>query len=104
MYLVVFTLTTDVCVCVCVCAQVDAAIVRIMKMRRSLPHNLLVSECLGQLRFDIRVSPFLPPFLPHLSSSFSLQPSDLKKRIESLIDRDYIRRSQENSSIYEYIA
>lgn len=64
--------------------QVDAAIVRIMKMRRSLPHNLLLSECLGQLRFHIR-------------------PADLKKRIESLIDRDYIRRSKENSSIYEYI-
>jgi len=65
--------------------QVDAAIVRIMKMRRTLPHNLLVSECLAQLRFHVR-------------------PSDLKKRIESLIDRDYIRRSKENSSIYEYIA
>lgn len=65
--------------------QVDAAIVRIMKMRRSLPHNLLLSECLGQLRFHIK-------------------PADLKKRIESLIDRDYIRRSKENSSIYEYIA
>lgn len=36
--------------------QVDAAIVRIMKMRRTLPHNLLVSECLGQLRFHVRVS------------------------------------------------
>ena len=36
--------------------QVDAAIVRIMKMRRSLPHNLLVSECLSQLRFHVRVS------------------------------------------------
>lgn len=37
------------------CYQVDAAIVRIMKTRRSLPHNLLVSECLQQLRFDIKV-------------------------------------------------
>jgi cullin-4 len=65
--------------------QVDAAIVRIMKMRRTLPHNLLVSECISQLRFHVR-------------------PSDLKKRIESLIDRDYIRRSKDNSSIYDYIA
>ncbi len=38
--------------------QVDAAIVRIMKMRRTLPHNLLVSECLSQLRFHVRVSVF----------------------------------------------
>lgn len=65
--------------------QIDAAIVRIMKMRRTLPHNLMVSECLAQLRFDVRQS-------------------DLKKRIESLMDRDYIRRSKENSSVYEYIA
>ena len=36
--------------------QVDAAIVRIMKMRRTLNHNLLVSECLGQLRFHVKVS------------------------------------------------
>ncbi len=36
--------------------QVDAAIVRIMKMRRTLTHNLLVSECLGQLRFHVKVS------------------------------------------------
>ena len=37
--------------------QVDAAIVRIMKMRRTLPHNLLVSECISQLRFHVRVRP-----------------------------------------------
>ena len=36
--------------------------------------------------------------------SVPVQPSDLKKRIESLIDRDYIRRSKDNSSIYDYIA
>ena len=48
-----------------------------------------------------------PSPLPHLSSlsvSVCVQPSDLKKRIESLIDRDYIRRSKDNSSIYDYIA
>ena len=26
-----------------------------MKMRRTLPHNLLVSECISQLRFHVRV-------------------------------------------------
>lgn len=41
--------------------QVDAAIVRIMKMRRSLPHNLLLSECLGQLRFHIKVRELARP-------------------------------------------
>ena len=35
--------------------QIDAAIVRIMKMRRTLPHNLLVSETCDQLRFPMKV-------------------------------------------------
>jgi hypothetical protein len=35
--------------------QVDAAIVRVMKMRKSLLHNLLISEVVGQLKFPIKV-------------------------------------------------
>lgn len=35
--------------------QVDAAIVRIMKMRKSLSHSLLIAECFEQLRFPIKV-------------------------------------------------
>ena len=35
--------------------QVDAAIVRIMKTRKSLAHNLLIAECFEQLRFPIKV-------------------------------------------------
>lgn len=37
-------------------------------------------------------------------SFFSLQPADLKKRIESLIDRDYMERDKENSNQYNYVA
>uniref|UniRef100_A0A452VDH0 Cullin-4 n=1 Tax=Ursus maritimus TaxID=29073 RepID=A0A452VDH0_URSMA len=47
--------------------QIDAAIVRIMKMRKTLSHNLLVSEVYNQLKFPVK-------------------PADLKKRIESLIE------------------
>lgn len=43
--------------------QVDAAIVRIMKMRKTLAHNSLVSECVSQLRFPIKVSVLLKKFL-----------------------------------------
>lgn len=35
--------------------QVDAAIVRVMKTRKSLLHNLLITEVSGQLKFSIKV-------------------------------------------------
>ena len=33
-----------------------------------------------------------------------LQPSDLKRRIESLIERDYMKRDDNNSQMYHYVA
>ncbi|XP_078116421.1 cullin-4B [Sander vitreus] len=65
--------------------QIDAAIVRIMKMRKTLSHNLLMSEVYNQLKFPVK-------------------PADLKKRIESLIDRDYMERDKENPNQYNYVA
>jgi cullin-4 len=46
-----------------------------MKMRKSLTHNLLITELYNQLKFPVK-------------------PPDLKKRIESLIDRDYMERDK----------
>jgi len=60
--------------------QIDAAIVRIMKTRKSLSHKLLVQELLIQLKFPIRAQ-------------------DLKKRIESLIDREYLERDEQNPQV-----
>lgn len=65
--------------------QIDAAIVRIMKMRKTLSHNLLISELYKQLTFPVK-------------------PADLKKRIESLIDRDYMERDKDNQNQYNYVA
>ncbi|GAB1605805.1 cullin-4A-like [Argonauta hians] len=65
--------------------QVDAAIVRIMKTRKTLSHNLLISELYNQLKFPVK-------------------PADLKKRIESLIDRDYMERDKDNPNTYHYVA
>ncbi|XP_033251783.1 cullin-4A-like [Drosophila miranda] len=65
--------------------QIDAAIVRIMKMRKTLSHNLLITELFNQLTFPVK-------------------PADLKKRIESLIDRDYMERDKDNQNQYNYVA
>lgn len=65
--------------------QVDAAIVRTMKARKTLSHNVLMSELMTQLRFPARAA-------------------DLKKRIESLIEREYLTRDRDDSSMYVYLA
>jgi len=61
-------------------AQIDAAIVRIMKTRKTLSHKLLVSELMVQLKFPVRGA-------------------DLKKRIESLIDREYLERDSSDPNV-----
>ena len=65
--------------------QVDAAIVRIMKTRKTLNHPFLVNEIMQQLKFPCSMA-------------------DIKRRIESLIERDYMQRDSEDSSKYHYIA
>lgn len=65
---------------------IEAATVRIMKARKTLSHQQLVAEVLTQLSF------FSPP------------PKMIKKRIEALIDREYLERDPENPTIYKYLA
>lgn len=65
--------------------QIDAALVRIMKTRRTLHHTALIGEIYSQLRF------------PH-------NPGDIKKRIESLIEREYLERDEKSAQTYHYLA
>ena len=67
--------------------QMDAAIVRIMKTRKNLRHNLLVAEVIQQL-----------------SARFKPKPNDIKKRIEALIEQDYMERDKEDRGVYSYLA
>lgn len=65
--------------------QIDAAIVRVMKTRKKLKHALLLTEVYNQVRFPVK-------------------PSDIKKRVESLIEREYLERDNEDSQTYSYLA
>ncbi|KAE8682398.1 Cullin-3 [Hibiscus syriacus] len=67
--------------------QIEAAIVRIMKARRMLDHNNIVAEVTKQLQ-----SRFLP------------NPVVIKKRIESLIEREFLERDKSDRKLYRYLA
>ncbi|XP_041004526.1 cullin-3A-like isoform X2 [Juglans microcarpa x Juglans regia] len=67
--------------------QIEAAIVRIMKSRRMLDHNNIVAEVTKQLQAR---------FLPN--------PVVIKKRIESLIEREFLERDKNDRKMYRYLA
>ncbi|CAF2081874.1 unnamed protein product [Brassica napus] len=66
---------------------IDAAIVKIMKGRKALGHQQLVSECVGQL-----------------SRMFKPDIKAIKIRIDDLITRDYLERDMENPNMFRYLA
>ncbi|XP_039013898.1 cullin-1-like [Hibiscus syriacus] len=66
---------------------IEAAIVRIMKSRKVLGRQQLVSECVEQL-----------------SRMFKPDIKAIKKRIEDLITRDYLEREKENPNTLRYLA
>ncbi|XP_022727597.1 cullin-1-like isoform X2 [Durio zibethinus] len=66
---------------------IDAAIVRIMKSRKVLGHQQLVSECVEQL-----------------SRMFKPDIKAIKKRMEDLITRDYLERDKDNPNLFRYLA
>jgi len=65
----------------------EAALVRILKSRKRLEHSQLVGEVMRQL-----------------GAKFPVEPAFIKKRIEALIERDYMERDPDNRRIYIYKA
>lgn len=65
---------------------VDAAIVRVMKARRTLRHAELQAEVL------------------RMCNLFQAAPAFIKRRIESLIEREYLERDATDRATYKYLA
>ncbi|CAJ0930251.1 unnamed protein product, partial [Mesorhabditis belari] len=66
---------------------VECAIVRVMKSRKRLAHNNLLSEVISQV-----------------STRFCPTPLLIKQRIEALIERDYIIRDKNDERVYNYVS
>jgi Cullin family/Cullin protein neddylation domain len=64
---------------------IDAVLVRIMKARKTILHQALIAQVLEQVKVPA-------------------QAADVKKRIESLIEREYIERDTNDRNRYNYLA
>ncbi|RHN45491.1 putative cullin protein, neddylation [Medicago truncatula] len=67
--------------------KIEAAIVRIMKFKKQLDHKNIIAEVTKELK-----------------SLFLLNPTEIKKRIESLIERDYLERDNIHNNLNRYLA
>ncbi|KAJ2846193.1 ubiquitin ligase (cullin) of SCF, partial [Coemansia erecta] len=65
---------------------IQAAIVRIMKTRKQLTHRQLVEDTISMIKL------------------FQASISDIKKGIDTLIDKEYLERSEGNRDVYNYLA
>jgi len=65
--------------------QVDAAVVRIMKTRKTLTQPQLTTELIGMLKFPMKMQ-------------------DLKKRIDSLVEREFLERDSADANLLHYMA
>ena len=65
---------------------VEAALVRIMKSRKRLPHAELVAEAVNQLR-----------------RRFTPKPVSIKLAIDKLIEKEYLERDEQDKKVLKYL-
>ena len=66
---------------------IEAAVIRIMKTNKQLAHHELVGLVMGQL-----------------AARFKADSRAIKKIIDDLINRDYLKRCEHSSGVYQYLA
>lgn len=66
---------------------IEAAIIKVMKSRRKIDYNSLMAETTRLL-----------------SVRFTPEVQQMKVRLESLIERGYIERSEEDKRVFKYVA
>ncbi|KAK0421362.1 hypothetical protein QR680_015198 [Steinernema hermaphroditum] len=66
---------------------IQAAIVRVMKMRKRVNHNALISEIIAQI-----------------TARFTPKVSMVKKCIDILMEKEYMKRADGEKDLYEYIS
>lgn len=67
--------------------HVQLVIVRLLKSRKTMKHQELVMGVVDQLK-----------------NRFKVETAEIKKAISSLIDRDYMERSDSGKDVYNYVA
>lgn len=70
--------------------EVDAAIVRVMKTRQSAKYQVLVAEVVR--------------LIGDVGKRFRPQPSLVKRRVEDLVDKEYLRRDDNDRELFWYVA
>lgn len=69
------------------CLKIDASVVRLLKARKQTDYNTIVIETTKALQ-----------------SFFTPNPQMIKRRIESLIEREFMKRDDEDSKMFVYLA
>lgn len=70
--------------------RIDALVVRLMKTKKHMTQQQLVSDVISQIMAS--------------ATSFPVKPRAIKLRIEALIERDYLERSEEDNQQLMYLA
>ncbi|KAJ1902141.1 hypothetical protein LPJ66_000230 [Kickxella alabastrina] len=65
--------------------NIDAALIRIMKARKTAEHSALMTDLVNQLKF-------------------STSSAEVKERLDILIERDYMKRDESDQAVYHYVA